>query len=99
MSKSMSFVTHHQLFKPRVLKSVFRGDKDLANWATTLEPGIGSPLSEYHLYGAALTAVKFQGDFVLSSFRNKPVSRGDFFSSGKTLSEYDCNSVSMHTYL
>lgn len=51
-SRGMSFVTHHQLMKPNIVKDMFpNGDSAYIEWLRNCDWKTGSAFSEYHSYG------------------------------------------------
>lgn len=53
---SLSFVTHHQLMQPAVVRAMFpRGDESLLAWLDAADWTESSAVSEYHDYGSWLS--------------------------------------------
>lgn len=51
----LSFVTHHQLMQPRIVREMFNDEEELCRWVATGDMAQKSPISEYHSYGRWLT--------------------------------------------
>jgi hypothetical protein len=98
-SRAISFVSHHQLFRPQVLRTAISDERALAAWATTIKGKSGAPISEYHFYGQVLTSGRFDGGYVLGAFKNVALPRSTFFSSGIQHTSRDSGTASVHTYL
>lgn len=102
--KGFSFVTHHQLMQPWVVREMFPTLSDLIGWVRRASRDHKSTLSEYHSYGRWLC--DNYPDFVkLARWENKSISRNSFPSlEPKSLEEHVRRrfpgyfSVSLHSY-
>ncbi len=103
--RGLSYVTHHQLMQPWVLREMFPKLEDLANWVLKATTDHNSTLSEYHSYGRWL----FENcpDLVsLARWGNKGVARHAFGSLDPKSLQREISarfphyfSVSLHSYL
>jgi len=92
----LSYVAHHQLFQPSIIREMFVDKEALTAWLRSGDTNSrSSPVSEYHCYGRYITENYPEkvalGSFrnIASSYRNSEFSR---FDSKKL------NSVSFHEY-
>ena len=93
----LSFVTHHQLFQPRILREMFLTEKSIVDWLSpTNKRSPQSPVSEYHTYGRFIT--QFEGaNYRFGAFKNSLMPRSEF--EPKDLRKFNALSVSLHSYL
>lgn len=101
----LSYVTHHQMVQPDILKKMFPTIAALEEWIRSASLETRSPVSEYHSYGRWLSD-HFPQRVRFGRWRNKSLHRSqmeqeDPHSSLKELrSRFPRNlSVSLHTYL
>lgn len=92
----LSYVAHHQLFQPSIIREMFVDKDSLTAWLRSGDTNSrSSPVSEYHCYGRYITE-NYPEKVALGSFRNIASSyrTSDFsrFDSKKL------NSVSFHEY-
>ena len=95
----LSFVTHHQLMIPAVVRKMFPSESILASWmelGNPLDPS--SPVSEYHSYGRYLTHF-FPESYKLGGFRYSTGKRSQLVLSAHNRSAgRERWSVSYHSY-
>lgn len=53
--QGLSFVTHHQLMRPEIVREMFESDPLLYRWISSANLSEKSPISEYHSYGRWLS--------------------------------------------
>jgi hypothetical protein len=108
-SPAVSFVTHHQLMQPFLVKKMFGGE---SSWTEGLEKWINlvnfkefSPACEYHSYGT-FVSTQFRHLCEEARWGNRSISRSKFenqFTRSQlkriTRSEPDALSISFHSYL
>lgn len=104
-AQKASFVTHHQLMQPAIVREMFGDDlSGLATWIEALDPREPSAASEYHDYGTYL--INRHPDRVVlarwgnvSARRSRP-NESDVMAVALLQEKYpDALSVSMHSYL
>lgn len=102
--RGLSFVTHFQLFQPRIVREMFpSGIKDVIEWIVAGNQGINSPISEYHCHGRFISTMRPE-EVELARWGNKSVPRElfrNFASPDIALDELvalfpDYLSISMH---
>ncbi len=104
----VSFVTHHQLMQPAIVRQMFpNGGADLEEWIARGDWREGSPVAEYHDYGAWMIE-RFSDRAVWARWRNRLVRPSDLrLDSASTpdlwnllaLRFPDSMSVSLHDHL
>ena len=94
----LSFVTHHQLLQPSIVREMFPNSEAVLRWCSSGDDNShSSPVSEYHSYGEYLN-VMFPEQRVLSSFRNAPMPRSEIHKL-YTFKEQELGSISFHGYV
>lgn len=100
--KGLSFVTHHQLMQPEVVRMMFPNQDSLATWVREGNPQVKSPVSEYHSYGRQLLDT-FPRRVLLARWSNYSVRMGEV-KEGQILEEFSRAesrgflSISLHSY-
>ena len=99
-----SFVTHHQLMQPWIVRRMFPHLRDLVSWITAASTAESSPVSEYHSYGRWLSD-NYPSLVTLARWKNTGAPRSSFASlDPQNLREEiatrfpDNYSVSLHSY-
>ncbi len=101
----LSYVTHHQVMQPWVLRQMFPEIHDIVTWVSAASTEEKSPLADYHSYGRWLCD-NYPNRVLLGRWANKTVSRRSFSSLEPTALEREIKarfpryfSVSLHSYL
>lgn len=101
----LSYVTHHQLMQPWVLREMFPELDDLAEWVLKAATDHKSPLADYHSYGRWFCD-NYPKLVSLARWGNKSVARGSFDSLDPESLQLELRarfphyfSVSLHSYL
>jgi len=101
----LSYVTHHQLFQPELLREMFPDADSLEMWIRSASRNTPSPLSEYHSYGRWLMD-NYPERVRLGRWRNKALHRSQVMLKDPTSELAQLSgrfphslSVSLHTYL
>ena len=93
----LSFVSHHQVLQPSIVREMFPSQDSLIEWLELGDPmSYSSPVSEYHTYGRYIVD-RHPTRFVLGSFRNK-AARYDPSTDYPRLLGKQFNSISFHAY-
>ena len=101
----LSYVTHHQLMQPWILREMFPNLDDLAQWVKKAATDHKSPLADYHSYGRWLCD-HYPENVSLARWGNKSVARSSFVSLDPESLQRELSSrfphyfsVSLHSYL
>ena len=107
-SRGMSFVTHHQLMQPQVLKEMFpRGKQSIIEWIESCDWSTGSAFSEYHSYGTWISN-RYPQQVIIGVWGNQSDTRSNFLkgiSLYKSVENWSstkhpgARSISLHDYL
>jgi hypothetical protein len=93
----LSFVSHHQVLQPSIIREMFPSQASLIEWLELGDPlSFSSPVSEYHTYGRYLVD-RHPTRFVLGSFRNKAEKFDPRIDYPRLLGK-QFNSISFHAY-
>lgn len=80
-TQAISYVTHHQLMQPDVVKAMFPdGASSIRQWLSRADFSVQSALSEYHCYGAWIRT-NAESRVRLASFSNRGLSKAPVLHS------------------
>lgn len=103
IDRGLSYVTHHQLMQPDIVREMFNSAKDLATWIRSGDASLRSPIADYHCYGRFLrdnfprrSHMARWGNVASASWQGK--AETELGGDEETLTESHL-SVSMHHYL
>lgn len=101
----LSYVTHHQMLQPKLLREMFPNADALEMWIRSASRHTPSPLSEYHSYGRWLVD-RYPKRVRLGRWRNKALNRSEVVLKdpiagfAQLCRQFPHSlSVSLHTYL
>jgi len=107
-SPRVSYVTHHQLMQPHILKEMFGGElewmRGLETWVKSINFTTQSPACEYHCYGTFLE-LQNKGAFTIARWGNISMNRSDYEEflqdglEGSNKAIRSACSISVHAYL
>lgn len=99
----ISFVTHHQLMQPRLVREMFPTLGALISWVEAGSLDSQSPISEFHSYGRFITS-NYLSKVAFARWGNKPEYRKNIAAIAEDLDSRlpandDLYSVSFHSWL
>jgi len=102
---NLSYVTHHQLMQPHLLREMFPDKAAVINWLELGDYSARSPISEYHSYGRWLVE-HYPKKVAMGRWRNKtvesfklPIDNPELALTQISKNYPGSLSVSLHSYL
>lgn len=101
--QGLSFVSHHQLMQPSLVREMFPSERALIEWVERADTAQKSALSEYHCYGRWVSDHR-PHKVEIASWKNKSIPRNRLSDVRELVREenpghYPYFSVSLHHYV